>query len=340
MGKPKAPPAPDYAALAQQQGLESRDTAGFNTNINRVNQVGPDGSVTWSQNPGADPLNPGVGDYTQTTTLSPAQQALYDSNNRIGQNFSNTAESGLARVGQSMGESFTPTGVPALGFVDAGNYNFQGSLDTGNLPDLNYGTAASRARVEAALRSRLEPQLNDQQHALESQLLNSGLEKGSQAWNSEMDRMQRARNDAEQQVTAAGGAEESRLAGLQQAQRGQLFNEILSSGNFANSAIGQQIQAALAAASQGNAARGQGIQEQLVQRQLPLNETNALRTGAQVQMPQFGSYYTGGGAQAAPVMDAGLAQGAYDMNRYNQQQGGYNALLGGLAGMGGAWLGS
>lgn len=337
MGKPKAPPAPDYAALAQQQGVESRDTAGFNTNINRANQVTPDGSLTWTMRPGADPQNPQPGDYTQTTVLSPDQQALYDSNNRIGQNFSNTAEAGLGRVGDAMGQSFNPTGLPALQTATPGQY--QTSLNRSGLPDLNYGTADSRARVEAAMRARLEPQLAEQQHGLESQLLNSGLEKGSQAWNSEMDRMGRMRNDAEAQVTAAGGAEESRLAGLQSAQRGQLFGEELSSGNFFNSAIGQQIQAALAAATQGNQTRAQGWQEQLAQRQLPLNETNALRTGAQVQTPQFGSYYTGGNAQAAPVMEAGLAQGSYDMNRYNQQLGSYNALLGGLAGMGGAWLG-
>lgn len=449
MGKPKAPPAPDYAALAQQQGAESRDTAGFNTNINRVNQVGPDGSVTWSQAPGADPMHPGVGDYTQTTTLSPVQQRLYDSQNAISQNFADTAQAGLARVGNSMGQTFNPQGLPELRTVDASGAspngqvnpgripyrylspgsvnmaynggrlpnasvsagNVQGSLSTNGLPALDYGTAESRKRVEDAMRARINPQLDEQQHNLESQLLNSGLEKGSQAWNSELDRMGRARNDAEQQITAAGGAEESRLAALQQAQRAQLFGETttqgqfanaanaqrysqnlgaaqfgnqaagqqfnqglqeaqfgnqasaqnflqqlqagqfgnqaagqdfsqrLQSGQFGNQAAYQQIMAAMQAANQNNQTRGQGFQEQLLQRQLPLNETNALRTGAQVQTPQFGSYYTGGNAQAAPVMDAGLAQGAYDMNRYNQQQSGYNALLGGLAGLGSAWIG-
>lgn len=43
-------------------------------------------------------------------------------------------------------------------------------------------------------------------------------------------------------------------------------------------------------------------------RQLPLNEANALRSGGQVQGPQFGSYYTNNAA-AAPIMDAGIAQG-------------------------------
>lgn len=393
MGKPKAPPAPDYAALATQQGTESRDTAGFNSNLNRVNQYGPDGSSTWATRPGADPRNPRAGDWSQTISYSPDQQRLYDSQNRISQQFANTAEAGLGRVGNSMGQSFNPQGLPGLQTVNAGgaqpvrgvnayglpNTNMdpghvQGSLDRSNLPGLDYGTAEARQRVEAAMRQRIEPQLAEQQHSVESQLLNSGLEKGSQAWNSEMDRLGRQRNDANAQITAAGGAEESRLSDLQRAQRAQLFGETTTAGNFANTASGQDfgqrlgaagfenqaagqdfqqrlqsgnfanqsayqnILAQLNAAGQNNQTRGQGWQEQLQQRQLPLNETNALRTGAQVQTPQFGSYYTGGNAQSAPYMDAGLAQGAYDQNTYNQNQGGYNALLGGLTNLGSSWM--
>ena len=48
-------------------------------------------------------------------------------------------------------------------------------------------------------------------------------------------------------------------------------------------------------------------------RSLPLNEINALRTGSQVQGPQFGQYYTNN-ANAAPIMDAGIAQGNYNLS--------------------------
>ena len=67
MCAPDAPPPPDYAALAKQQGLENKDSTLFNTNINRADQITPQGSVTWQTKPGSDPNNPHPGDYTQTT---------------------------------------------------------------------------------------------------------------------------------------------------------------------------------------------------------------------------------------------------------------------------------
>lgn len=281
MGKPKAPPPPDYAALANAQGQANIDSAIYNTNANRVNQVGPDGSSTWSMAPGTDPRNPGVGAYTQTTSLSPTAQRQYDSGNRITQDFLNTAESGLGRVGDAMASKFNTSGLPQIGAADD----------------------QSRQRVEQAMMSRLEPQFQRDEQSLRTQLMNSGHEMGSQGYDQGMARLDEAKNDARMQAVLGGGAEESRQMGL----------------NSAN--------------------REQGIQEQSFLRQLPLNEINALRTGSQVMMPQFGNYYTGGQAGAAPVFDAGVAQGNYDMSAYQNKLGGYNALLGGLAGMGGAFLG-
>jgi hypothetical protein len=281
MGKPKAPPPPNYAKLAEAQGQANLDAAIFNTNANRVNQVGPDGSITWEMAPGTDPRNPGVGAYTQRTTLSPAQQGLYDSGNRISQSFLDTAESGLGRVGDAMASKF----------------------DTSQLPAISTGDAAYTQQIAEALMGRMEPQFQRDEQELRTQLLNSGIEQGSEAYNREMDRLDRAKTDARMQALLSAGSEGRAQAGF------------------------------------GNQARQQGIQEQSFLRQLPLNEINALRTGSQVSMPQFGSYYTGGNTQAAPVFDAGMAQGNYNMQGYQNKLSGYNALLGGLAGMGGAWLG-
>lgn len=46
-----APPAPDYQAIARTEGEESRNTAVFNSNLNRVDQYTPGGSLTWSRDP-------------------------------------------------------------------------------------------------------------------------------------------------------------------------------------------------------------------------------------------------------------------------------------------------
>lgn len=52
--KPSTPAAPDYEALARQQA-----------ELSKINEVGPNGSVTWNG-------------QTRTTSLAPGQQALYD----------------------------------------------------------------------------------------------------------------------------------------------------------------------------------------------------------------------------------------------------------------------
>lgn len=67
----------------------------------------------------------------------------------------------------------------------------------------------------------------------------------------------------------------------------------------------------------------------------PLNTLNALRTGAQVQNPQFGST-----PQGANYLTAQQAQGLFDVNKYGVQAGGYNNMMGGLFGLGAAYLGS
>jgi hypothetical protein len=440
LGKSSAPPAPDYAGLAAQQGAQSQQAAQYNTAANRVNQTGPNGSVTWSTREGADPNNPQAGDFTQTTSLSPEQQGLYDSSNRISQQFANTAENQLGRINNTMGQDFDTSGLPQLQGGQQGQFNaqpgvpnqsltassnpvgsvdpmtgqsqrapnagpIQGQVNAGNLPQLGGDYEGSRRAVEQAMMSRMQPQLDQNQSATENRLLNSGIERGTEAWNREMTNLNNQRNDAQMQAVLAGGQEQSRLHGMAASDRGQLYGEGVTSGNFANSAQNQGFTQGLASAgfnndttnqdfsrnlqsgtfannaadsdfqrqaqaatfgnqaqgqqfaqqsgadaarnawaaqqSQfGNQARQQGIQEQSYLRSLPLNEINALRSGAQVSSPQFSSYYTGGQAQPAPVFDAGVAAGNYATQAGAQRQSGNNALLGGLASLGSAWLGS
>jgi hypothetical protein len=84
-------------------------------------------------------------------------------------------------------------------------------------------------------------------------------------------------------------------------------------------------------------ARQQGAQEALIQRQLPLNEFNAMRTGSQVGMPQFTGVPQ---TQQANTDVAGITQNAYNqqMQAWNAQNSQNNAFMGGLFGLGGAAL--
>jgi hypothetical protein len=67
---PKAPATPDYVGAAQATAQGNLDAVKYQTEANRVNQVGPEGNITWTQ--GAD------GKWTQTTTLNPQIQAALD----------------------------------------------------------------------------------------------------------------------------------------------------------------------------------------------------------------------------------------------------------------------
>jgi hypothetical protein len=244
---------------------------------------------------------------------------------------------------------------------DQGAGQIQRSLQTQNLtamPQLYqqpgqsdpYGMDVSRQSVEGALyqrtAARLDPQWQEQEQALSAQLANQGIPIGSAAYNAEMDRFSRAKNDAyaaaNNDAILAGGGEQSRLFGLGLAGRQQGFNESLAGGQFANAAqnqaygqasntrqqlfgegmqTGQQdfYQQQVNAQMQ-NAARQQAIQEALMQRNQPINELSAL-LGASggVQMPQFGQPAQVG-VQAPDVQGAVYNNYQGQMNAYNSQQ--------------------
>jgi len=92
----------------------------------------------------------------------------------------------------------------------------------------------------------------------------------------------------------------------------------------------------LASRQFGNAARSQAIQEADYFKNQPLNMLNALRSGNQVSMPQFGNVSTGAQVQAAPIYAATNDQYNAQMDAYNAKMANYGALLGGLGSLGGA----
>ena len=71
------------------------------------------------------------------------------------------------------------------------------------------------------------------------------------------------------------------------------------------------------------------------QRMQPLTELNAIRSGAQPQMPQFQGFPTAGGAQGTNMSQAVGQQGQYDQGLYNSQVGAANSANSGLMGMAG-----
>lgn len=81
------------------------------------------------------------------------------------------------------------------------------------------------------------------------------------------------------------------------------------------------------------------IQRQSFLRNIPLSELNALRTGAQPNMPQFQAYGGAGQVQAAPIMEGARLGYQGMMDQYNANAANQGALMSGLFGLGSAMMG-
>ena len=168
----------------------------------------------------------------------------------------------------------------------AGAGNIQSNLNTGPNAQRNIAGAGAitrsynndfsqdRANVEAALMSRLNPQMAQDRASLENRLRQQGITPGSSAWDREMDQIGRAQTDARMQAILAGGQEQSRMVGLeanraafQNAAQGQQFGQNATRTQFANDAIQQDFARRQAAATFGNAAQNQQFGQNAAQAQ-------------------------------------------------------------------------
>lgn len=323
-GKPPDPP--DYAALARQQGEENRRTAEESAALNRLDENTPLGSVRYSRV--ADDSMPGGFRYQRDISLSPEQQQLYDleSGNAIaGQRIASGMQGRLADATRN---PFSLSAFGRAGTVEGG----ADPMDVGLPGARNLGTAADygggRERIEDALfRRRMrfaEPQMQQDSAALDTRLRNQGLMPGSEAYNNEMTRLQnnqqQFREDAIDNAIMAGGAEQSRLAGLDMGLDAQRFGQESTVSRMGLDRITQALTNRLAQTGFNNTVRQNNINESLMERNQPLAEFNAFRTGNTPQMPQFQPYAMTSQAPA-PVFQAGQAG-------YDARTGQYNSLMG------------
>jgi len=127
------------------------------------------------------------------------------------------------------------------------------------------------------------------------------------------------------ELYAAGIGRGTEAYGTEQTMRDRMLNDA-------------RLQAYQKATDQALRERGQTVKEALLQRQTPLNEFNAWRTGTQVQLPQF-EVQPGMQTVAGPdYLNAANAQAQYDLSGYNADVMQQNALMGGLFGLGAAGL--
>lgn len=195
-GQPPPPPNPSQTASAQTG--QNIQTGIANSVLGNPNRVGPTGSTTYTKSgefetyTGADGQTYQVPRYTETTTLSPEQQRLYNLNTQTQENIGKIGVDQSARIGDILGKP----------------------VDYGDLKIDPNSFSQDRARVEAAMLERQKPGMEARKAALENQLVNQGFQRGTQAYNSALDEYNRAENDMRLGITAAGLGEQQGLYGM------------------------------------------------------------------------------------------------------------------------------
>lgn len=187
MGKPSPP---DPVATANAQAAMNRETAITEFGLNATTQNNPWGSVSYEE---SGTWSDGTPRFTQNTTLTPEQQAIFDQTQAAQSNLAGIASEQSSFLDQYLSEPF----------------QFENS-------------DAEQWAFDLA-----SPRLLGQQQKTEDQLrtvlANKGIREGSAAWNSEMERMMQGNSDQLNQLALTGRGQAFSEA---LAQRNQPLNEI------------------------------------------------------------------------------------------------------------------
>ncbi len=208
--------------------------------------------------------------YTATQTLSPTQQAIFDASQGAQINLANVAKEQSGRLGSLLNRPMDLSKLPAGGnaanltmpsyqqFSSGNPLQTQiasaGSIaktfgDAGNITK-TYGTDFSkdRQRVEDALMSRLNTQLDKDRANQEASLANQGIRLGSTGYSNAQADFGRNVNDARMSAILGAGEEQTRLANLerdravfQNSAQQQLYDQNLGRATFGNQAQQQQF---------------------------------------------------------------------------------------------------
>lgn len=212
--------------------------------------------------------------YDQVTTLSPAEQQLFDKQHAASSSALDAANTAIGNVQGTLSKPFSLDGVTKLPGID--------------------DFSADRQRVEDAYMARFNSDFPKQEEDAISRMNAEGLQRGSAAYDTGMDTLNRSRVDAKNQAIKAGGVEQSRLFGL----------------------AGQAHQ--------------QGVSDAALLRNQPINEFAALMgQGGNIQGPTGAPNF---GINIAPtdVLGAYGMQQQGLQNNYNQQVSSQNATTGAI----------
>jgi hypothetical protein len=199
MGKASAPAPPDPKETSAASTGTNISTALANSYLNNADQVGPDGTIKYTNNGYQTIKDPYTGQSyqiptrTATTTLSAAQQAIKDQTDKAQLNLGTLANNQSSFLNNYMS---TP---------------FDGSND------------ATESRLLQLGRERLDPMIAQQNDALATRLASQGIKLGSAAYDRAMSQQGQTDNDARNQLILTGHGQAFSEG---QAIRNQPINEI------------------------------------------------------------------------------------------------------------------
>lgn len=202
-GKSKAPPPPDYKALAKEQAALNEKALQQQTVANRPDQINALGSIKWTQ-------DPKTGKWTQVESLDPRVQGLLDQS--------------LGLQGKSMSQ------IEEL--MNRGGFNGGPAMPT---YDQAAGDAYAKTFTDSLL-ARIKPQQEIDQRAMETKLRLKGLQPGTEAYDVAYKNLLTSQGDVNAQATLQGqlaGSQEARdiyttqLTGQQQGYTQALNNYLL-----------------------------------------------------------------------------------------------------------------
>lgn len=342
--------APNPYTTASAQTGSNVDSAVASSLLNNVNTYSPYGSSTYNQSGTTNVDGYQIPQFSQNIQLNPQQQATLSAQENIQGGLSGGAETALAGRINNQASGNYGLGQYTTGLQNtAGQGPIQNNINQGQPIQGQVGMPAGSQQAigqaeNAAYNQQeayLAPEQQQQQSQLDSSLAQQGITQGSTAYNNA--ESQQGRNatfgnqQAQDAAIQAGQQEQNTLYGqsLQSGEfantaAGQQYSQNLGAGQFANTAEGQQFGQNTSNAQLYNTAAGQAYGQQYQTDNLPYNQLSSLQGSTQIQNPQANA--------PAQSSVATTPVGQYINQNYTNQLSSYNNQQSGLYGLGGTAL--
>jgi len=275
------PPAPvDYGAIGEQQQAANLEAARVGARLARPDVVTPYQTTTFRET--------APDQYLAATTLTPEYERLRAGGAAIQQGLRGLAANRLLDVPTApfTTEGFTQEPGPFQYSSVEAQPEYSTAAATYALPgfgDLNTYTSNAADEFFNRAVARLNPQFDRAERGLRTQLINSGIPEGSDAFNEEFRLFNQGKSDAladlaSQAVFQGQNLQSNILANILTG-RGQQLGEIGTAFDVAGSQRAQNIAEQQQQVALQREARDRQIAEAIRLRQQPLSELAALMTG-------------------------------------------------------------